>query len=324
MLDYIHDAAGHIAEGLAGDAGRERLVILESTSFPGTTHEEVLPVLLSSGVELCRGFHLAFSPERIDPGNPNWGLENTPKLVGGEHKCCTELGVAFYQQFVYKAVPMSSPAAAEMAKLLENIYRAVNIALVNELKMLYDRMGIDIWEVVEAASTKPFGFHSFQPGPGLGGHCIPIDPFYLTYKAREFDFSTEFIELAGKINVSMPRFVAYLARRTLNEVSKSLKGSRTLILGASYKPGVADIRNSPSLKVMQLLMAEGAEVSYHDPYVPQVNVGGKVLKSVPFNAAALEKYDLALILTAHPMVDHGLLKRSGIPVVDTRHVLEKR
>jgi UDP-N-acetyl-D-glucosamine dehydrogenase len=323
VLDYIHDAAGHIAEGLAGDADRERLVILESTSFPGTTHEEVLPVLLSSGARLCNGFHLAFSPERIDPGNPDWGLENTPKLVGGEHKCCTELGVAFYRQFVYKVVPVSSPATAEMAKVLENVYRAVNIALVNELWMLCDRMGLDIWEVIEAASTKPFGYHPFQPGPGLGGHCVPIDPFYLTFKAREFDFSTEFIELAGKINVSMPRFVAYLARRTLNEVSRSLKGARALVLGASYKPGVADIRNSPSLKVMQLLMEEGARVSYHDPYVPEVRVGSKVLKSVPYNASALEKYDLALILTAHPEVDHGLLKKAGIPVVDTRHVLGK-
>jgi UDP-N-acetyl-D-glucosamine dehydrogenase len=206
--------------------------------------------------------------------------------------------------------------------MLENVYRAVNIALVNELWMLCDRMGLDIWEVIEAASTKPFGFQPFQPGPGLGGHCIPIDPFYLTYKAREFDFATEFIELAGKINVSMPRFVAYLARRAMNEVSRSLKGSRALVLGASYKPGVADIRNSPSLKVMQLLMEEGARVSYHDPYVPEVKVGGKVLKSVPYNAAALEKYDIVLILTAHPEVDHGLLKEAGLPVVDTRHVLK--
>ncbi len=282
----------------------------------------MLPILAASGAELCRGFHLAFSPERIDPGNPDWKLSNTPKLVGGERKCCTSLGAAFYGKFVEEVVPMSSPAAAEMAKVLENIYRAVNIALVNELWMLSERMGLDIWEVIAAASTKPFGFHPFQPGPGLGGHCIPVDPFYLAYKAREFDFQTEFIELAGKVNISMPYFVVNLARRALNERSASLKGARALVLGASYKPAVSDIRNSPSLKVMQLLMEEGARVSYHDPYVPEVTVGGKVLKSAPFNASTLEKYDIALILTAHPEVDHGLLKKAGIPVVDTRHVLK--
>ena len=322
VLDYIREAAGHVAGALAAGPGRERLVILESTSFPGTTHEEVLPVLEASGAGLCRGFHLAFSPERIDPGNPDWSLENTPKLVGGERKCCTSLGAAFYRQFVGEVVPMSSPAAAEMAKVLENVYRAVNIALVNELWMLCDRMGLDIWEVIEAASTKPFGFQPFQPGPGLGGHCIPIDPFYLTYKAREFDFATEFIELAGKINVSMPRFVIHLARRAMNGASRSLKGSRALVLGASYKPGVADLRNSPSLKVMQLLLEEGARVSYHDPYVPRLELEGKTFKSVPYNAAALKKYDLALILTAHPGVEYGLLEQVGLPVVDTRHVLK--
>ena len=321
ILDYIRAAAGIIAEGLKAKGSVERLVVLESTSYPGTTHEEVLPALLSSGRELCRDFHLAFSPERIDPGNPDWRLANTPKLMGGERKCCTGLGTAFYSQFVEKVVPLSSPAAAEMAKVLENVYRAVNIALVNELWMLCDRMGLDVWEVIEAASTKPFGYHPFQPGPGLGGHCIPIDPFYLTFKAREFDFQTEFIELAGKINVAMPYFVVELARRALNDKSRSLKGARVLVLGASYKPGVADMRNSPSLKIMQMLLEEGARISYHDPHVPEVEVGGKTLKNVPYNASSIKKYDLALILTAHPGVDHGLLKKSGIPVVDTRHVL---
>ncbi len=321
ILDYIQEAAGMVAGALAGRGSGERLVVLESTSYPGTTHEEVLPVLLSSNRELCRDFHLAFSPERIDPGNPDWHLANTPKLVGGERKCCTRLGSAFYGSFVETVVPVSSPAAAEMAKVLENVYRAVNIALVNELWMLCDRMGLDIWEVIEAASTKPFGYHPFQPGPGLGGHCIPIDPFYLTFKAREFDFATEFIELAGKINVAMPYFVVDMARRALNDVSRSLKGARAMVLGASYKPGVADMRNSPSLKVIQLMMEEGAKVSYHDPHVPELDVGGKTLKSVPYNPSSIKKYDLALILTAHPEVDHGLLKRSGIPVVDTRHVL---
>lgn len=324
VLDHIHQASEMIAEALAGHRSRESLVILESTSFPGTTHEEVLPRLLRSGASLCRHFHLAFSPERIDPGNPAWNISNTPKLVGGERRCCTATAAAFYRRFVENVVPVSSPAAAEMAKVLENVYRAVNIALVNELWMLCERMGLDVWEVIEAASTKPFGFQAFRPGPGLGGHCIPVDPFYLAYKAREFDFQTEFVELAGKINASMPYFVVDLIRRTLDRRGLALRGSRILLLGMSYKAGVGDTRNSPSLKVLKLLRDSGARVSYHDPYVPEIAVEGKVLRSVPLTPSRLRSTDLAVILTDHPTVDYDGLRESGVDLVDTRNVLGER
>ncbi len=320
VLDHIHQASDMVADAFSRRPKGESLVVLESTSYPGTTHEEVLPRFLRSGAALCRRFHLAFSPERIDPGNPTWNLTNTPKLVGGERRCCTAAAAAFYRRFVERVVTVSSPAAAEMAKVLENVYRAVNIALVNELWMLCERMGLDVWEVIEAASTKPFGFQAFRPGPGLGGHCIPVDPFYLAYKAREFDFQTEFVELAGKINASMPYFVTELARQELNRAGRSMRGSRVLLLGMSYKAGVGDIRNSPSLKVMQLMRRDGARVSYHDPHVPEVLVDGKRERSVPLTAARLRSTELAVILTDHPEVDYGMVMESGVPVLDTRNV----
>jgi len=324
VLDHIREAADMVADALKRRRGRESLVVLESTSFPGTTHEEVLPRLLRSGASLCEGFHLAFSPERIDPGNPVWRLDNTPKLVGGERRCCSTAASALYRRFVDRVVTVSSPAAAEMAKVLENVYRAVNIALVNELWMLCERMGLDVWEVIEAASTKPFGFQAFRPGPGLGGHCIPVDPFYLAYKAREFDFQTEFVELAGKINASMPYFVADLARRALDRAGRSVKGSHVLLLGMSYKAGVGDTRNSPSLKVMKLLRDDGAKVGYHDPFVPEVLVGGKAARSLPLTAARLKATDLVIVLTDHPGVDYDLVRESGVLLLDTRNVTGRR
>ncbi len=319
-LGFVREAAEQ-CERLVREGGRPKLVVVESTSYPGTTREVVGPILMENGLAPCGGFHLAYSPERVDPGNRRWTITNTPKLVGGMRGCCAELAEAFYGAFVGEVVRVSSPEVAEMAKLLENIFRGVNIALVNELWMLCDRMGIDVWEVIEAAATKPFGFMPFWPGPGLGGHCIPVDPFYLSWKAREYDFQTEFIELAGKVNVNMPYFVAGLVTRELNRAGKSLWGSRVLVLGVAYKPGVGDTRETPAAKLMELLMREGAEVSYHDPFVPEFAVGGVNLRSVALDEDALGSFDCAVVVTAHQDVDYGLLSRSGIPVVDTRNAL---
>ncbi len=323
VLEHVEEASRVIAGALAHRRGWPVLVILESTSFPGTTHDVVLPILERGGAKLDRDFHLVFSPERIDPGNKRWTLTNTPKLVGGERKCCTALGASFYRQFVQEVITLSSPAAAEMAKMLENVFRAVNIALANELWMMCDRMGLDVWEVIEAASTKPFGFMPFYPGPGLGGHCIPVDPFYLAYKAREFDFLSEFIELAGKINMSMPYFVLEMIVRALDRAHKSVRGSRILVLGVSYKSDVGDTRNTPAIKIIQLLQARGARVVYHDPYVPELPVEGKVMRSAALTPRLLEKVDLVLIHTAHSGVDYRLIKDSKVPVVDTRNVMKR-
>ena len=322
-LSCVREAAGQ-CEALIREGKRPKLVVVESTSYPGTTREVVKPILESGGLVACEDFHLAYSPERVDPGNLVWTIANTPKLVGGMRGCCAELAESFYGAFVGEVVGVSSPDVAEMAKLLENIFRGVNIALVNELWMLCDRMGIDIWEVIAAAATKPFGFMPFWPGPGLGGHCIPVDPFYLAWKAREYDFQTEFIELAGKINVNMPYFVAGLVTRGLNRVGKSLRGSRVIVLGVAYKPGVGDTRETPAAKLVELLTREGAEVSYHDPFVPEFEAGGATLRSVAFDEKTLAACDCAVVVTAHEGVDYGLLSRCGVPVVDTRNALRDR
>ncbi len=324
VLDYVKEASRVVASALGRRSRRQVLVILESTSFPGTTHDVVLPILERGGANLCREFHLVFSPERIDPGNKKWTLTNTPKLVGGERKCCTALGASFYRQFVQEVITLSSPAAAEMAKMLENVFRAVNIALANELWMMCDRMGLDVWEVIEAASTKPFGFMPFYPGPGLGGHCIPVDPFYLAYKAREFDFLSEFIELAGKINMNMPYFVLEMIARSLDKVHKSVRGSKVLVLGVSYKNDVGDTRNSPAIKIIQLLRTRGARVIYHDPHVPELPIEGGVMRSVALTAQLLAKVDLVLIHTAHTGVDYRMIEDCEALVVDTRNVLKRR
>lgn len=321
-LSRVREAAA-VLERAVAEGDRPKLVILESTTYPGTTREVVLPILEKNGLRSCRDFHLAYSPERVDPGNRRWGITNTPKLVGGLEPCCLELAATFYSSFVERVVKVSMPETAEMAKLLENIFRGVNIALVNELWMLCDRMGIDVWEVVEAASTKPFGFMAFRPGPGLGGHCIPVDPFYLAWKAREYDFHTEFIELAGKVNVNMPYFVAGLVMRELNRRGRSLRGSRVLVLGVAYKADVPDTRETPAAKVMELLAREGAELYYHDPYVPEFDVGGRKLRSIDLEPGFLAACHCVVILTDHSGVDYRLVASSGVPVVDTRNALSR-
>jgi UDP-N-acetyl-D-glucosamine dehydrogenase len=312
-LGPLIDSTRALSEVLQGD----QLVVLESTTYPGTTRERVAPLLEESGLIAGRDFHLAFSPERVDPGRTDFTLRNTPKVVGGLTEACAVRAEAVYGLVCDNLVRVSSAEAAELTKLLENIFRSVNIALVNELAMLTDRMGIDIWEVVDAAATKPYGFMRFEPGPGMGGHCLPVDPFYLSWRAREFDMATEFIELSGKVNQQMPYHCVAKAQRVLNEASKSVKGARVAVLGVSYKPGVGDIRESPALKIISLLKGLGAEVRYHDPHVPVLNEHD--LRSLPLDQA-LADADLALIVTAHPGVDHSLAaERAGV-VLDLRGI----
>jgi UDP-N-acetyl-D-glucosamine dehydrogenase len=293
-----------------------QLVILESTTYPGTTRERVLPILEETGLVAGRDFNLAFSPERVDPGNETHSLRNTPKILGGLTPQCRDRAEAVYGLVCEQVVPVSTPEIAEMAKLLENIFRSVNIALVNELARLADRMNIDIHEVIDAAATKPFGFMRFDPGPGMGGHCLPVDPFYLSWKARELDFATEFIELAGKVNQTQPYFCVEQAERALNDQGKAVKGSKIAVLGVAYKPGVGDIRESPSLKIIDRLQALGAEVAYHDPYVPELKAFG--LRNSELDEA-LAGADIALIVTAHPGIDHNDIAAST-PTVDFRGV----
>jgi UDP-N-acetyl-D-glucosamine dehydrogenase len=312
-LGPLIDSTRALAKVLRSD----QLVVLESTTYPGTTRERVAPILEESGLAAGRDFHLAYSPERVDPGRTDFTLRNTPKVLGGLTEACAERAEALYGLVCENIVRVSSPEAAELTKLLENIFRSVNIALVNELAMLTDRMGIDIWEVVEAASTKPYGFMRFEPGPGMGGHCLPVDPFYLSWRAREFDMATEFIELAGKVNQQMPYHCVAKAQRVLNDAGLSVKGARILVLGVSYKPGVGDTRESPALKIISLLEDLGADVSYHDPHVPALT--DFALSSTPLDAA-LADADLALIVTAHPSVDHDLVARRARLVVDLRGV----
>jgi UDP-N-acetyl-D-glucosamine dehydrogenase len=303
------------ARTLAGVIARGQLVVLESTTFPGTTRDHLVPLLEESGLVAGEDFALAFSPERVDPGRTDYTIANTPKIVGGLTRSCTERALDVYGRVCGTLVPVSTPEVAEMAKLLENIFRSVNIALVNELAILADRMKIDIWEVVDAASSKPFGFMRFEPGPGMGGHCLPVDPFYLTWKAREYDMVTEFIELAGKVNKQMPYFCLEKIERALNEAGKPVKGSRVLISGVAYKGGVGDLRESPALKIIELLQERGGDVAYHDPHVPELPAHG--LRNVELAGA---ECDLAVIVTAHPGVDHGLLVTQSPAVLDLRGV----
>lgn len=321
-LGFIREAAAQIRDALR-EGGVPKLVVVESTSYPGTTREVVLPILEEVGGKLCEDFFLAYSPERVDPGNKRWNIANTPKLVGGMCERCAEIARAFYSAFVEEAVVVSSPEVAEMAKILENIFRGVNIALVNELWMLCERMGLNVWEVIGAAATKPFGFMPFWPGPGLGGHCIPVDPFYLAWKAREYDFQTEFIELAGKVNVNMPYFVSSLVAREVNAAGKSMKGARVMVVGVAYKPDVGDTRETPAAKLMELLGDSGAEVAYHDPFVPEFSLGDSVLRSSELGEDTLGSCDCVVIVTAHSGVDYGLIARSGVPVLDTRNALPR-
>jgi UDP-N-acetyl-D-glucosamine dehydrogenase len=305
------------AAALTGVLRPGQLVVLESTTYPGTTRERLAPLLEESGLAAGRDFHLAFSPERVDPGREDFTLRTTPKVVGGLTAACAERAVALYELVCDTVVRVSTPEAAELCKLLENIFRSVNIALVNELALLADRMGIDIWEVVDAAATKPYGFMRFDPGPGMGGHCLPVDPFYLSWRAREFGMSTEFIELAGKINQQMPYHCVSKIAQVLNDLGRPVKGSRIAVFGVSYKPGMGDLRESPALKILELLGRQGAELSYHDPHVGSIGELG--LQSVPVEQA-LRDADLAVIVTAHPGVDHELVARRARAVVDLRGV----
>jgi UDP-N-acetyl-D-glucosamine dehydrogenase len=312
-LSYVDAAARSIAEILS----KGQLVVLESTTYPGTTRDRLVPILEQSGLSAGTDFHLAFSPERIDPGRTDHTVRTTPKVVGGLTTACLERAIALYGEICDEVVPVSSPEAAELTKLFENIFRSVNIALVNELARLADLMGIDVWEVIDAAATKPFGFMRFEPGPGMGGHCLPIDPFYLTFKAREYDFPTEFIELAGRINQAQPAFAVERVVRALNDVGKPARGSRVLLCGVSYKAGIGDMRESPALKIAKLLKRLGADVSYHDPHVP--DLPEYEVSSTPLEAG-LGACDLAVIVTAHAEIDPARVIELAPRVLDLRGV----
>ncbi|TML35424.1 MAG: nucleotide sugar dehydrogenase [Actinobacteria bacterium] len=310
-LSIVLDATRGIAQRLR----KGQLVVLESTTYPGTTRESLQPILEESGLKAGEDFNLAFSPERVDPGREDWTTKSTPKIVGGLTDACTQRAVELYETALDTVLPVSSPEAAELTKLLENIFRSVNIALVNELAQLCDRMGLDVWEIVDAAATKPFGFMRFEPGPGLGGHCLPVDPFYLSWKARQYDFYTEFIELAGKVNANMPYFCRSLISQALNHGRElSLKGSKILLLGVTYKADVQDTRESPALKLIELLRNGGAEIAYHDPHVPELPKHG--LSSVALEPDA---YDCVAIVTAHSAIDYDEVVERAHLVVDFRN-----
>lgn len=322
-LEFIRAAASKVAV----NAQKGVLVVLESTTYPGTTKEVVAPFFEKKGWKMGKDFFLAYSPEREDPNNAKFSTASIPKLVGGADPESLKRAVSLYSRVIQKVVPVSSMETAEAAKLLENIFRAVNIALVNELKIVFDRMGIDVWEVVDAAKTKPFGFMPFYPGPGLGGHCIPIDPFYLTWKAREFDLSTKFIELAGEINTQMPFFVVSKVQDALGKKGKALRKSRILILGLAYKKDVDDLRESPALKLMDILERQGCVIDYHDPYIPVFSGDRhfpklKTKRSKPFAEATFSKADLVLVCTNHSQIDYAKIKKWSKLVVDTRNVLK--
>ena len=298
------------------------LVILESTTYPGTCEEVILPRLHEGGLVVGKDFHLAFSPERVDPGNPVYQTRNIPKVVGGVTPACTTAAAALYGQVMDRVVPVSNARVAETVKLLENTFRSVNIGMVNEIALMCDSMDIDVWEVIDAASTKPFGFMPFYPGPGLGGHCIPIDPFYFSWKARQFGMEARFIELAGQVNGAMPRHVAGLVAEALNSVERSVKGSRVLCVGVAYKPDIDDVRESPALDIMELLHKRGAEVTWYDPHVTSLHGFESMPQLASWDLASLKKFDAAVIVTPHRTVDHTLLLKTGKPVVDTRNALK--
>lgn len=322
-LSYIENTSDEIAKYLKDG----QLISLESTTYPGTTREILLSRFENNGLKVGEDFFLVFSPERENPGDTKYNTKNIPKVVGGITSSCTKVGKTLYEQIVDQVVVVSSTEVAEFTKLLENIFRAVNIALVNELKMLADRMGIDIWEVIETASTKPFGFMPFYPGPGLGGHCIPIDPFYLTWKAREYDFHTRFIELAGEINTQIPYYIVEKVNYTLNKSGKSFKGSKVLVLGIAYKKDVDDQRESPSLKIIQLLREHGAEVIYNDPHVPECKGHRHYpdinMKSIELTDEILSDADITLLLTDHTAYDYVFIEKHARCIVDTRNVFGK-
>ncbi len=322
-LQYIENTTDAISRTLR----KGQLVCLESTTYPGTTEEILLERFRATGLEAGSDYFLIFSPEREDPGNPKYSTRTIPKVVGGITPDCLEVGTKLYGQVIDRVVPVSSTRAAELVKLLENIYRCVNIALVNELKLLGDRMDIDVWEVIDAASTKPFGFTPFYPGPGLGGHCIPIDPFYLSWKAKEYDFSTRFIQLAGEVNTSIPHYVVERIGKALNDRSRSIRGSKILILGVAYKKDVDDVRESPALEIMEILQAKGALLSYSDPYIPRLHkmraYDFSHMSSLPLNEDVLKSQDLVLITTDHSSIDYQWVVDHASTIVDTRNATRR-
>ena len=318
-VSYIVAATESVARALR----KGQLIVLESTTYPGTTRELMLPALEKGGLTVGTDFFLAFSPERVDPGNPKYGTRNTPKVVGGITDACTAVATAIYAPAIERLVPVSSPEAAELVKLLENTFRSVNIGLVNEMAIVCDKLGVDVWEVIEAASTKPFGFMKFTPGPGVGGHCIPLDPHYLAWKMRTLNYKTRFIELAGELNAEMPEYWVTKVADGLNDLGKAVRGSKILVLGVAYKKDIDDIRESPALDVIKLLEQRGAHVSYHDPHIATLHEDKLDLTSVPLTADTLAKADCVIIVTDHSGVDYGLVAKSARLVVDTRHVLPR-
>lgn len=317
-MSFIVSAAGAIAKNIR----KGQVIVLESTTYPGTTEEVILPILEATGLKVGRDFSLGFSPERIDPGNPRYMTHNIPKVVSGMTRLCRENIALLYSQIVDSVIPVSSVKVAEMVKLLENTFRSVNIGLVNELVLMCDSLKVDVWEIIEAAKTKPFGFMPFYPGPGLGGHCIPIDPIYLAWKARIHGFEPRFIDLASKINADMPEYVAdRVARMLNNKFGKAVKGSKVLIIGLSYKKDVTDTRESPAYEVIEKLKERGATVSYYDPFVPSSDFGGHSMRSVALSASGLKKYDCAVIVTDHSNVDYDFIVDNSKFVLDTRNAL---
>jgi UDP-N-acetyl-D-glucosamine dehydrogenase len=311
-------------EGVASHVHPGMLIVLESTTYPGTTEELLRPMLERGGLQVGRDFFLAFSPERIDPGRTDYTIRNTPKIVGGVTPTCLKVACALYRTVVERVVPVSSPAAAEMAKLLENTFRAVNIALVNEVAIMCDKLGLDVWEVIEAAATKPYGFMKFTPGPGVGGHCIPLDPHYLSWKLRTLNYNARFIQLAGEINAEMPHYWVDKVQDALNQVGKPVKGSRVLVLGVAYKKDVSDVRESPALDIIELLRAKGADVRYHDPHVPAISHNGYFMSSESDLNRALEQADCVIIVTDHSWYDWGDVAQRARLLVDTRHAIRQR
>jgi UDP-N-acetyl-D-glucosamine dehydrogenase len=317
-LSYVVKAV----ETTAAVLRKGQLIILESTTYPGTTDEVVKPILEAKGLKAGRDFYLAFSPERVDPGNPTYQTKNIPKVVGGMDETSTDVAAAFYRQVVDTVVPVTSTRAAEMVKLLENTFRAVNIGMANELALMCHRMGIDVWEVIDAAKTKPFGFMPFYPGPGLGGHCIPIDPFYLSWKAKQFNFEARFIELAGQVNGSMPEHVVMRVAEALNAHKKPLNGSKVHVLGVAYKRDIDDVRESPALDVIELLLRRGATVTYSDPFVPEIDHGPHQMKAVSMDSAIGTGADCVVIITDHKAFDYPSIVAAFPLIVDTRNALK--
>jgi UDP-N-acetyl-D-glucosamine dehydrogenase len=311
-------------QSLAPAVREGQVIILESTTYPGTTRELLLPIFEKRGLTVGRDAFLAFSPERVDPGNPTWHTRNTPKVVGGLTPACLRVALALYEPVFDRLVPVSSPEAAELVKLLENTFRSVNIGLANEMAIVCDKLGVDAWEVIEAAATKPFGFMKFTPGPGLGGHCIPIDPHYLAWKMRGLNYKTRFIDVAAEVNSEMPAFWVRKVAERLNEDARPVRGSRVLVVGVSYKKDIDDVRESPALDMIKLLLQQGAEVRYHDPFVPEIDEDGQVLRSVPLTASEVQQAQCVVIATDHTGLDYALLRDKAKAIVDTRNAMRTR